>query len=87
MAGGVGSVKRISVDALACVCIYTQDRSDFHHPLTPVQRVEGKGEAKHLILPQPHKHLAAPSPLLTFIPSWPPSISLQSPPHIARYYC
>jgi hypothetical protein len=25
MAGGVGSVKRISVDALACVCIYTQD--------------------------------------------------------------
>jgi hypothetical protein len=64
MAGGVGSVKSISVDRLAVLdwmCINKQDRCDLS--FSPVQRVEGKEEAKHLIRPtQPHKHLGCLAP-------------------------
>jgi hypothetical protein len=64
MAGGVGMVKRTSVDALAVfhVCVYICAEIDLvHHSLTPVQKGERKGEAKHLIpSPQPHLTLAPP---------------------------
>jgi hypothetical protein len=80
MAGGVGMVKRISVDALAVfhVCVYICAEIDLvHHSLTPVQKGERKGgsKASHSLSPTP-PHIGTTSlphsplffPLIPFLP-------------------